>query len=314
MFFYEGKSCPVCQTPFRETDDIVTCPVCGAPHHRSCWQRDGHCHFESDHGTPNQWPGQQPQPNAASGATDSASAANRCPNCGTVNLEHAEFCQRCGRPLRVTEWRSPFSANVPPNGTPCNEYSPFRVAFDPLGGVNRNETFDDEGTTAEELAMCVGNNTMYYLPRFQRIKNGHAVQWNWAAFFIAPYWLLFRKQYPLGIFTCLFYLLYDLLVILSGASSALTYEQMETAVQSWCFPAVVLMSVGVILVSLLFGLFGTKLYYHLCLKRVRQAKQAQPADLRAELRRKGGVSFVWGAVAYFSIQFLSAALSSFLTL
>ena len=55
MFYYEGQACPVCGKAFEETDDIVSCPECGAPHHRACWLAAGHCHFADRHGTPEQW-------------------------------------------------------------------------------------------------------------------------------------------------------------------------------------------------------------------------------------------------------------------
>ncbi len=55
MFFYEGYSCPVCKKPFTESDDIVTCPDCGAPHHRGCWQQENRCFYAELHGTDRQW-------------------------------------------------------------------------------------------------------------------------------------------------------------------------------------------------------------------------------------------------------------------
>ena len=51
MISYVGLDCPACHRPFIEEDDIVVCPVCGAPHHRDCWNRLGHCACEESHGT-----------------------------------------------------------------------------------------------------------------------------------------------------------------------------------------------------------------------------------------------------------------------
>ena len=42
MDFYKYK-CPVCNKQFKESDDIVVCPDCGAPHHRECWEKEGKC-------------------------------------------------------------------------------------------------------------------------------------------------------------------------------------------------------------------------------------------------------------------------------
>ena len=38
---YMGKPCPVCSRTFREEDDIVVCPKCGAPYHRECYEEKG---------------------------------------------------------------------------------------------------------------------------------------------------------------------------------------------------------------------------------------------------------------------------------
>ena len=55
MFFYQGLACPHCNQAFDERDDIVACPVCGAPHHRDCWKEHGGCACAADHGTQRQW-------------------------------------------------------------------------------------------------------------------------------------------------------------------------------------------------------------------------------------------------------------------
>jgi hypothetical protein len=52
---YEGLTCPVCHQKLFEEDDIAVCPICGCPHHRDCYNSEGHCHFEQAHGTPEQW-------------------------------------------------------------------------------------------------------------------------------------------------------------------------------------------------------------------------------------------------------------------
>lgn len=312
MFFYEGQSCPVCGQEFVETDDIVACPVCGAPHHRACWKREGRCHFESTHGTAQQWT--RPQP------SDHAAPRNRCPNCGTDNAEHAEFCSRCGRSLNVQEWTSPSGQPQQPpqygQSAPYHEYAPFRVAFDPLGGVPRDERFDGD-VTAEELALCVGGNTTYYIPRFQRMKNGRGVQWNWAAFLITPYWLLYRKQYVAGTLVSLFYLLINLMINfvfrLSGATGMTPYEEAFTlAEQAGNFPSLFLLSMSMLVICVLFGLLGNRLYMHSCLKKTQRVKEMDPAEFRPALRQAGGVSFVWGAIAYFGINFVTSFLTALL--
>lgn len=55
MTKYVGLKCPVCGKKFTADDDIVVCPVCGAPYHRACYQKVGACIFQDKHGTSEAW-------------------------------------------------------------------------------------------------------------------------------------------------------------------------------------------------------------------------------------------------------------------
>ncbi|NSW54779.1 MAG: hypothetical protein HPY44_02085 [Armatimonadetes bacterium] len=37
------KECPVCQTRIFQAEQIVSCPVCRATHHKDCWEYNGGC-------------------------------------------------------------------------------------------------------------------------------------------------------------------------------------------------------------------------------------------------------------------------------
>lgn len=52
---HEGESCARCHAYLFDEDDIVYCPVCGAPHHRECYLIDSHCALEQLHGTENEY-------------------------------------------------------------------------------------------------------------------------------------------------------------------------------------------------------------------------------------------------------------------
>ncbi|HIW74485.1 MAG TPA: DUF2628 domain-containing protein [Firmicutes bacterium] len=355
MFFYEGYICPVCGKKFQETDDIVTCPECGAPHHRACWQQEGHCHFAADHGTPRQWkrpeePSGVPDhragpaasshgPQAAPPPSSGAAGGRICPRCGKANLEYAEFCSQCGYELPPADWRSGPAQQTPPNcqqppyqqppyqqyrpqGSPYypggyGEYSPFRVpVVDPLGGVPQGETID--GERVEDVAAFVGPNSAYYLPRFYKMaRTGSRLSWNWPAFLITPYWLLYRKQYvPGGILLGLEMVKTFLEAFILGTyiypqldmtSTAAMYQSMFSQVQGGrltiYFAILSLMTVISLLLRVLFGLIGNSLYRRGALKKVKavREKQGNPAPvqpgttdgyLRQALTQSGGVSLV----------------------
>ena len=49
MMEFTQYKCPVCNEQFKSGDDIVVCPECGAPHHRECYENNGHCFYEDKH-------------------------------------------------------------------------------------------------------------------------------------------------------------------------------------------------------------------------------------------------------------------------
>ena len=50
-----GEKCVSCGEVFTQDDDIVVCPECGSPHHRSCYKALGRCANAEHHGGSFQW-------------------------------------------------------------------------------------------------------------------------------------------------------------------------------------------------------------------------------------------------------------------
>ena len=47
---YTGDECSVCKVTFRDSDDVVVCPVCGTPYHRACYSVESGCVNKEWHG------------------------------------------------------------------------------------------------------------------------------------------------------------------------------------------------------------------------------------------------------------------------
>lgn len=171
--------CPVCKQPFTEKDDVVVCPLCGAPHHRVCWKHTGHCALKDAHGTPGQW-----MPPLRRDDEDSMV----CGNCGTVNRRGDVVCAKCGHtldeplPPAPSEQQPPIDASV------------FYADFSPYIGIAPDSMV--EGFPAMEVATFLGPNSGYYLSRFyfMRVQKNNFT-WNWAAAVFPAGWLLYRKMY-----------------------------------------------------------------------------------------------------------------------
>ena len=49
------------------------------------------------------------------------------------------------------------------------------------------------------MSLLIGPNSGYYVPKFAEMtQQGKRASWNWSAFLIAPYWLIYRKMYEYG--------------------------------------------------------------------------------------------------------------------
>jgi len=317
MFFYEGLSCPYCHTRFEETDDIVACPTCGAPHHRDCWKEHGACAHADDHGTAQQWTRDKAFSDLGQ---NNAPKQHPCGNCGTDNSPYAEFCSHCGRPLQAENWQSQSEPAGQPFGTPppFGEYAPFHSQPTGFGGINPDETVN--GETAADLAAAVQTNTQYYLPRFRAMAQKNAkLSWNWAAFLIPSYWLLFRKQYLLGSLLLLMEITLSTLTMAAMFSYAtalgtsrsveemvarlLEAAQTDPAMQNLVH---FISAIGVVLLlmRLIVALFGNSWYLRHNIQMIRRCRDQYPEGYQAQVAAAGGTSFILALIGYMCMQTL----------
>ena len=307
MLFYEGLSCPVCKTKFSEQDDVVVCPQCGLPHHRACWLLEHHCHEADKHGTPEQWSREKAEAEATKGHVPPQGEpqnAQICPRCFTRNPEYAEVCTHCGNALNTSDWSSPQQAQ-----TREESYTPYRVEHHQNSRSFNNDERVGEHTAAE-LAAVVGRNAEYYIPRFRKIVAGEGGGWHWAGFLLGPLWLLFRKQYLLGIF------MYLMQMVLSFVTSVLympmndaqtAEEMMEIMMQSAenpLFLSAWLLSAVLIVGRILLGIKGNDLYFYHCNNKIRKMKDNVPDISPAELTSIGGPSLGIAIISYFASSFI----------
>lgn len=178
---YMQKKCPYCGQPFTEQDDVVVCPECGTPHHRTCWQQHGVCAHADLHGksaetaAPTESPTEQP----------SEKAEKCCPRCGYRNAANAAFCSGCG--FSFNGMNTPFHI-------PTQQFDP--TVFDP--SINFSNESDFEDVPAADVARMVGANTAYYMPVFARIRAKSGSRFHFCALLFGGGWMLYRKQYKTG--------------------------------------------------------------------------------------------------------------------
>lgn len=300
---YMGKPCPVCSRTFREEDDIVVCPKCGAPYHRECYEEKGACIFKELHKNHESWQDTQSSP-PKSENEETAKDVSICRRCGAHNPLDAIVCKDCGSFLsrEISPGVNPTYTSGQPEGSPFGANSPFTVFLDPMGGVSQEEDFD--GVSGAELSKYVKNNTSYYLPVFKRSKDQHRSRFNFCAFLFTGGWYLYRRQYVKGILLSLLYLAKELGALLislyfsrplikeanefySGATYININDYISWALKYRSFGDLVLMFLPSILyalylvVQIICGIRANKGYYKHAVRHIKAIKN-HPHDSKSD--------------------------------
>ncbi len=285
-FRYTGNLCPVCNENFKTEDDIVVCPLCGTPHHRECYKKNGECAHSEKHSEGYRW-----EPSSTTPSVSPENAENPVPSFMTENAQGEAHNSRDA--ASTVFW--------------ANQQNPFDAYPKELC----------EGVSTEEAAEFVQMNAFKYLQNFFYQKSGKKT-FNWAAFFFAPYWFFYRKLYKLGVIFLAIMLAMSVAFSLPssvqkfvadsnewyekyGDVSSLTEEEMETAVaqQKEIYlsnPAGVAITIAEGVLSLTIQLFigfkANKWYYNHTVSKIRQIKAdtTEPELRKLNFYKQGGMS------------------------
>ncbi len=286
--------CSFCGAYLFPEDDVVYCPECGAPHHRECYSKLGHCAFEEKHGTAEEYD-------------------------NTGNFEEKEIkeintskteCQMCGEIYDAEEKACP-NCNTPNMAKMGRGYT-----YDFLGGVPADLDLG-EGVTADEAKKFVLVNTGRYLPKFAANKLGKKGSWNWLAFLFPSGWFLSRKMYKLGAFigalsVALQMFMFPFLKaaseldIQSAVGSAEQYAQMGEIISKMGIAATAVVIAGAVLTVVLrvvCGIFGDYFYRNHTLSTVSEIKK-ESEDTDEDYRKKGGVNFFLFVIGTMLVSYL----------
>ena len=207
---YESIPCSACGEAFGERDDVVVCPVCGAPHHRTCWTAAGGCAHGSAHARGYVWvsPVKEPAPAASSADEQPAEETGErripCPSCGEENFENDVYCIRCGAMLNGSDGRG-YADEWENADRTAREARRREVMnqFDRFGGLDPNSTLD--GIPVCEYADYVGGARPGRLLR--RISNAERFHNPVASLvpagLLGPIWFLYRKMVREGLLLAL---------------------------------------------------------------------------------------------------------------
>lgn len=203
---YNGIECPSCGKKFEQTDDIVVCPICGTPQHRSCWNENGSCVNTDKHSEGFIWqmPNIDPEPAKNTPSQD----MKICPRCGEHNAAYEPVCIRCGERLKANRQtiddQMPTTDNMPFGGWQTqpnpNNFSPYQnvYAADARTVYGTDAKIDDIPVT--EIAEYIQKDSNKYIGKFLDMQEKNTkFSWNWSAGILSVFWCFYRKMVGLGI-------------------------------------------------------------------------------------------------------------------
>lgn len=308
----EGETCPICKSYLFDEDDVVFCPVCGAPHHRDCYAAVGHCGLKELHGTADQYtPKTEDDDTKENPSADGEGAKIKCTRCGRDLVSGALFCPYCGQDLSGE--KAPHSHGgfyqAPQQG--AAPFGPGFVPFiDPYGGIPHDGSVTIEGESVENVKNYVFANSHRYVPLFYRQSKKNKSSWNWSAFLFPGCWLCFRKHYTAGIIAlalwlfslaCFMPLTADMNALLTNGAPV-TQDMLPAQVMEYVatlMPKIPLQSyifscVGIAIViarAVFFGLMGDWIYRKKVLSSIKDIRTNPDIDDTAEaISRRGGTN------------------------
>lgn len=325
--YHSEESCVYCKAKLFSDDDVVYCPVCGAPHHRDCYNSIGHCALEALHGTEEEYSKEKELEklkkqreekekekdeawiNLDDDHTNNSDSSHnpkgyyntspdtvRCKMCGEIYESRRNSCPKCNAPNFVRY-----------NG----------VAFDFLGGVPADQEVDD-GITADDAKKFVLVNTPRYIPKFAAFRNGKRASWNWLAFLFPSCWMFSRKMNTGGLITGVLLVIADILslplqlalvnlgVFNNSASYTELFKNIYDAVPS-IDQSIMLLSFASVAISLtlkiICGIFGDYWYKKHAMSAIRKIR-AESHDSETDHRKKGGVNVFAFLICYMILSYL----------
>lgn len=308
---YYGCPCEGCGEPLTLKDDIVVCPDCGAPYHRTCYEKLGRCIHSPAHAAGYEW--HFPYQDAE---------LRTCPSCGERTLRSEETCRCCGAALPPeTEADEQLNDRKAAQDEQHGgfDYERFyrqyeQQTMDPLhrnlqAAFGKDELID--GIPSSDWMTYIGTAAPAYLNDYSRMQLQHTkISMCFSALVFGPFYFFYRKAWKpaFGFLAAeLVVALPTLLSMMQATGSPLTAGISSTAI-------VVLsriMTVFSFALVMLRTLYAKWLYRKSAAERIRRIRAEFPdaAQRRAVLSAQGGVSIAGVIGAFVLLMVLGACAS-----
>ena len=299
---FENIKCDGCGRTFDKNDDIVTCPVCGTPQHRECWELGKGCINKDKHADGFEWKmpeDKNPKPAAA----PSGEKPNRV----------------FGQPTAV------FDENTGREIPDFNYIVESRVQSLAPGITPEQRTEQLCGHNLSDVIAFIGNNASSYVNKFRKKEHAGKNTFNFGAFFFCPIWFFFRRLYKEGIIYLAIFLSLTMLMaapsesyltlldsVMASGTESLTDAQYAELMNASA--PIMLYGIFNIILRLIAGFTGDRLYHKYCKNSLTEIetlkKTADNTELLSAYLKKSSTSFLITLIATAAYYFLPGALMS----
>lgn len=224
--------CPCCNEKFTAESDVVVCPLCGTPHHRSCYNENGKCINNEKHSESFSWefpaelkpkfefPKRKSEmPEETQYKFKNGESAVTCPHCKTINYGNDALCMKCKKPLgerseKVPEHFRPRKKSDKPLTQAEIEYEYFRR----YGGLKPYIVID--GMSAKDMSTYIGKNQSgRYIRKYANMERyDRKFSVSVPAMILGPIWFFYRKLFKEGLLVVL------IMLLLTAGRLALTVD------------------------------------------------------------------------------------------
>lgn len=316
MISYTGEECIVCKEKFTDSDDVVVCPECGTPYHRSCYKEKNGCINAALHESGGSWM-------AESIIKKNISSVKKvCPECAFINSEDASRCRNCGTELEGRECRT----------IDLSDQKVVRIELDADAdyfGLNPMEIMDEStGITIGEMADYARTNKLYYMLSFRKLKKA-AVKFsiNFIAFLFPEIYCAGRKMYLEAFIVLILRFLLQIpsyIDIIANMDSygfpysIGMYANLMKYATEHSFPVSIINAASAVEIALrvVFSLMANEIYFRHTVSKLKKLRKEVPDYLkyRTVIKTSGGLSVV-AVIGVLMVQFfLSCVLMLVLTI
>lgn len=190
-----------------------------------------------------------------------------------------------------------------------------------------------DGVMTNTVGNFIGTNAMSYISKFKKMQSGKKLSFNFAAFFLSPYWFFYRKLHKVGIIFMTAFLAFSILavpsameameffesvteIISSSSSEILTDAQIAQLTElmdgmySVMAPTFIFALINIVL-HFVAGFIANPLYKKYVIENAGKAEKLPNKKLAmAYIVKTGGASILVALGAYFAEQLISMLIST----